>query len=189
MIAFRPPKTLKDILVWAKVKPRQDSPKGASRPRNTSRCQTCRLIHIAQTFKSKSEAISTIKGCHTRKTSNAVYLMTCNVCNKQYVGEMSMALNKRMNLHRLDWKTRQFNRFQWREPLVWKYHVLLHRSQQYVDRCATQNAGNLLDPENKHSSPIWNQQKRHLNSQLKIIALPGPVYFTPFNIHNSFYYM
>jgi len=88
MIAFRRPKSLKDTLVRAKVKPRQESPKGESRPCNTSRCQTCRLIPIAQTFKSKYEAISTIKGCHTCKTSNAVYLMTCNVCNKQYVGEM-----------------------------------------------------------------------------------------------------
>ena len=112
MIAFRRPRSLKDNLVRAKVKPRQDKPKGESRPCNTSRCQTCRLIPIAQTFKSKSWAISTIKGCHTCKTSNAVYLMTCNVCNKQYVGEMYMALNKRMNLHTSDWKTRQFNRFQ-----------------------------------------------------------------------------
>ena len=62
----------------------------------------------------------------------------------------------------------------------------MRRSQQNVYRCATQNAGNLLDPETKHSSTIWNQQKRYLNFQLKIIALPAPVYFTPFNIHNNF---
>jgi len=185
MTAFRRPKSLKDILVRAKVKPRKDSPKGESKPCNTSRCQTCRLIHIAQTFKSKYGAISTIKECHTCKTSKAVYLMKCNICNKQYVGETSMALNKRMDLHKSDWKTRQFNRFQWREALVWKYHVLLHRSQWYIDRWATQKEGNLLDPETKHSLPIWNQQKRYLNSQLKIIALPAPVYFTPFNIHNN----
>jgi len=38
MIAFRRPESLKDILVRAKVKPRQDSPKGESKPCNTSRC-------------------------------------------------------------------------------------------------------------------------------------------------------
>jgi len=100
MISFRGPKSLKDILVRALVKPRQDIPKGESRPCNTSRCKTYRLIPIAHTLKSKYGAISTIKGCHTCKASNAVYLMTCNVCNKQFVGETSMALNKRMNLHR-----------------------------------------------------------------------------------------
>ena len=78
MIAFRRPKSLKDILVRAKVKPRQDSSKGESRPYNASRCQIRSLIPIAQTFKSKSGAISTIKGCHTCKTSNAVYMKTCN---------------------------------------------------------------------------------------------------------------
>jgi len=72
MIAFRLPKSLKDILVRAKVKSRQDSPKNESRPCNVSRCQSCRLIPFVQTFKSKSGAISTIKGCHTYKPSNAV---------------------------------------------------------------------------------------------------------------------
>ena len=109
MIAFRRPKSFKDILVRAKVKPRQESPAGESRPCNEARCQTCRLMPIAQTFKSRSGAISAIKGCHTCKTTNAVYLMMCNVCNKQYVCETSMALNMRMNLHRSDWKTRKFN--------------------------------------------------------------------------------
>jgi len=137
-------------------------------PCNTSRWQTCKLMPIAQIFKSKDGAISAIKGRHTCKTSNAVYLMVCNVWNKQYVGETSMALNKRMNMHRSDWKTRQFNRFQWRELLVWKYHVLFIEAQdKWTDR-QTQNAGNLLDLETKHSSPIWNQQKRYLNSQLKV---------------------
>jgi len=36
--------------------------------------------------------------------------MTCNVCNKQHVGEPSMALNKRMDLHQSDWNTRKLNR-------------------------------------------------------------------------------
>jgi len=44
MIAFRRPKSFKDILVRAKVKPRHDSPKGESRPCNTSRFQTC-ILH------------------------------------------------------------------------------------------------------------------------------------------------
>ena len=43
MIAFKRPKSLKDILVWAKVKSRHESPKGESRPCNTSRCQTCKI--------------------------------------------------------------------------------------------------------------------------------------------------
>jgi len=59
--------------------------------------------------------------------------MMCNVCNKRYVGEMSMALNKRMNLHWSDWKTKQFNRFQWREPLVWKSNVGIEANNTWTD--------------------------------------------------------
>jgi len=66
MISFRRPKSLKDILVTTKVKPRQNSPKGESG------CQTCILMHIAQTFKSRCGVISAIKGRHTCKTSNVV---------------------------------------------------------------------------------------------------------------------
>jgi len=110
MIAFRRPKSLKDILVRLKVIPRQESLKGKSRPCKKTRCQTCKLMPIAQTFKARSGAISAIKGRHACKTTNALHLMTCNVCNKQWVGEMSMALNKWMNLHRSGWNTRKFNR-------------------------------------------------------------------------------
>jgi len=108
MMAFRRPKSLKGIIVRAKVKPRQDSPKGEPRPCNKSRCQ--RLVPFAHTFKYRSGTYSAIKWRHTCKTSNAVYLMTCNVCNKQYVGETSMALNKWMHQHRSDCKNRKFNR-------------------------------------------------------------------------------
>jgi len=73
--AFRRPKSLKDILVRAQVTPRQESPTGESRPCNKACCQTCRLMPIAQTFKSRSGTIIAIKGRHTCKKSNAVYLM------------------------------------------------------------------------------------------------------------------
>ena len=33
-------------------------------------------------------------------TKNLIYILFCNNCNKFYVGETSMALNLRINLHR-----------------------------------------------------------------------------------------
>jgi len=110
IVAFGRPTTLKDIFVRVNVKPRYNNPKGESMPCNKPRSQTRKLMPIAQTFKIRSGTIYAIKGCHICKTPNAVYIMMCNVCKKQYVGETSIALNKRMNLHRSDWKTRKFNR-------------------------------------------------------------------------------
>ena len=126
----------------------------------------------------RSGAISAIKRPYTMymKTGNAMFRMTCNVC------KTSMALNKRMNLHRSECNTRKFNRspvahFKWGAPLLWQHRTLLHRGQQYVDRKNRETYWvrglKTLHPHgiNKTFTWIFN----------KIITLPAPVYFTSGN--------
>jgi len=119
-------------------------------PCNKARCQTCILMPIAQTFKSRSMANSAIKGRHMCKMSNAVYLMTCNVCNKQYVGETSMALNTRMNLHRSDWKTRKFNR----SPVASHFNKESHAFKNTVLCCIEAN-DTWTDGQRKMRETYW----------------------------------
>ena len=40
------------------------------------------------------------------KSNNLIYLLTCESCGLQYVGETALALNKRMNIHRTSKKGR-----------------------------------------------------------------------------------
>lgn len=111
VIAYRRPKSLRDILVKAKIKAVGDpSPTGSCGPCNVPRCQTCHMMSPACTFKSATGAISSITGNYNCKTSNAIYLMTCKVCKKQYVGETKLSISRRINLHRSDYNTRRFKR-------------------------------------------------------------------------------
>jgi len=111
VIAYRRPKSLRDILVKAKIKTGKGSAqKGSSSPCNAPRCKTCPMMKPTSRFSSTLGAISSVKGKQTCKSKHAIYLMTCTVCNKKYVGETTQPINMRMNLHRSDWKLRRFDR-------------------------------------------------------------------------------
>ncbi len=71
---------------------------------NSSRCLFCKVFNCSNTFESsitcrkyKSQTNGVICGC---KTSNVVYLITCNGCNAQYVGETHQGIHHRFNEHR-----------------------------------------------------------------------------------------
>ena len=57
-MAYRRPKSLRDLLVHAKLKPdpKDNEPLGESKPCGRARCQTCKMILGTQTVKSSSGA-------------------------------------------------------------------------------------------------------------------------------------
>ena len=71
-------------------------------------CLTCQIFKPDTTFRS-SVTGKTYKvigsGDWSCNTSNVVYLVTCQRCGLQYVGETSQALRKRMNNHRANIKS------------------------------------------------------------------------------------
>ena len=112
IMAYRRPKSLKDHLVRARLKPdpTDDEPLGECKPCGRSRCQTCRMITPSQTATSSSGARVKLKGDTNCRTQNVVYLISCGKCGKQYVGETKGPLNIRMNGHRYDWRHKRFER-------------------------------------------------------------------------------
>ena len=72
---------------------------------NDSRCKTCPMLsveieihsNVSNKFYACINAETSILSC---RSQNLVYLLTCNVCNIQYVGETCNRLNMRMNSHR-----------------------------------------------------------------------------------------
>jgi GIY-YIG catalytic domain len=72
-----------------------------SRACNTQRCLTCTHIQYTTQFSSttnnKTFKIKTNCNCNS---SNLIYLITCSLCNIQYVGETGDTLRTRMNRHR-----------------------------------------------------------------------------------------
>ena len=45
---------------------------------------------------------------YTCKSSNCIYLVTCGICDKQYVGKTTMSMRKRHGLHRYEIKANTF---------------------------------------------------------------------------------
>ena len=69
------------------------------------RCKACKEIVTFQTATSnvtnrEYSCINNELSPITCKTSNFIYLLTCSICNQQYIGETRQELNKRLNDYR-----------------------------------------------------------------------------------------
>ena len=72
---------------------------------NQCKCFTCKRLVNANTYQScysnyQYTVTNETNQQLTCKTKNVVYLLTCNTCNIQYVGETKNALHLRMNQHK-----------------------------------------------------------------------------------------
>lgn len=145
VVAYRRPKSLRDLLVRAKLKPStRDQPYGLSKACNKPRCQTCKMMPTAaQVVQHTSGARVSIRCNATCKSSNLVYVISCSKCGKQYIGETKQALNLRVNLHRSDYNKRRFER----SPVAEHFHGENHSFDDAILHC--------IDHD-----PSWSDSKR-----------------------------
>ena len=105
VVAFRRSPNLRDLLVSAKLSsnstnPHPQLPSGSYRCGKN--CATCPYISDGltnYTFFSTGETRS-IKSNLTCETKNLIYMIQCNRCNLQYIGETKRRLKDRFNEHR-----------------------------------------------------------------------------------------
>ena len=105
VVAFRRCPNLRDLLVLAKLpsnstNPIPQLPCGSFRCGKN--CATCPYISdglTSYTFFSTGET-RTIKSNLTCNTKNLIYMIQCNRCNLQYIGETKRRLKDRFNEHR-----------------------------------------------------------------------------------------
>jgi hypothetical protein len=66
-------------------------------------CATCPMMATATSFKSTSTGKDfRIRGHYDCQTSNAIYLITCNLCHLQYIGQTRNTINTRFRGHAMD---------------------------------------------------------------------------------------
>ena len=84
---FRRAKSLKDILVRAKVAPLEKK-KGSCRSHGGNRCEICKHAVTTETFRSFSNQREyCIKPDNLNcRPNNVVFLFSCKTCSKQYTG-------------------------------------------------------------------------------------------------------
>ena len=162
-MAYRRPKSLRDLLVRAKLKPdmRDDEPLGETRPCGKARCKTCKMITPTQIAKSASGATIKLR-CNTCcKTTNVVYLITCTKCGKQYVGEIGEHVNQRMNGHRDDWKHKRFER----SPVAEHFCSSEHDFLSHATHCCLDHNPEWTDRTRKARESYWIRRLNTLRDQ------------------------
>ena len=102
VMAFRRPKCLKDYLVHAKLKPKEDRERKGCHKCEDRRCRICKLhMETGTEFRSKttgqSYSINYNLNCNS---SNVIYLLSCKKCGLQYVGSTKTKFRLRFNNHK-----------------------------------------------------------------------------------------
>jgi len=70
-------------------------------PCNSTRCLTCEIVPSCHNFTSSCSDVSyAINSKLSCESSNIIYLYTCKLCAKQYIGETGWPLRHRNNQHR-----------------------------------------------------------------------------------------
>ena len=76
-----------------------------SQPCLQPRCLTCSHMNTSQVISSKEKHSYPIRGNFNCKSNDIIYVMTCNICNIQYVGETSNSMNCRCRGHKSSIRT------------------------------------------------------------------------------------
>ena len=97
VVGFRRAKSLKDILVPAKL-PQKDNETGCGKC-GSSRCDVCNYLEASRTFSNKnaSKEYEIRKGALNCNSTNIIYLMQCKVCSLKYVGSTKTKFRYRFN--------------------------------------------------------------------------------------------
>lgn len=105
MIGFRRAKSLKDILVRAKLPQSDKTNTGRSLKCGSSRCKVCDFIKETADFKSTNNnnvyKIMSEMDCNSK---NVIYLNTCKTCQLQYVGSTTTKFRIRFNNYKSGYK-------------------------------------------------------------------------------------
>ncbi len=103
IFGYRKNKSLKDMLVRAKLPMAQNTNDKTHTSKNvckTKNCNHCPLLNKSgQIMSSYTDTKYTCKMNITCKSSNLIYCIQCRTCKKQYVGQTSTTIMKRLQGH------------------------------------------------------------------------------------------
>ena len=104
-VAFRNDKSLKDKLVRSKLKnPNRIDP--ANYKCTSNLCQICNIISLENEFTDRHRSkIQKISFDFDYNSHCVIYLITCKVCQKQYVGPFITTFRKRCNQYKSNIKS------------------------------------------------------------------------------------
>jgi predicted GIY-YIG superfamily endonuclease len=170
MAAFRRPPNLKDMV--ARTKLTNPLPNGGLKICTDGRCLMCKRSASTGSFESpvtgRSYKILGDTFCHT---DNCIYLISCKVCGKQYVGETG-DLRRKINNHLSTIKTKRIQ-----EPVTEHFNLSGHKWQDMSVVVIDHNA-HWNDTERKNKEKFWMHRLKSFRHQ----GMNKMNYFTKMNI-------
>ncbi len=101
MLTYRRPKNLRDLLVHSDFVRPMKMTMGMTTCGKL--CSSCTYIEIGQRVTSSANGYTfELRGTYSCTTSFIIYMITCSLCKKQYVGQSSNSLHQRMIAHVMD---------------------------------------------------------------------------------------
>src|SRR5436190_13191713 len=128
-VTFRNPPNLKNLLVKTDLSNcnKNNSFHSGCKPCQKPRCGTCKIIASTSNFQSNvTKKQYPIKGEINCNTTNVIYQLNCNFCDKQYIGQTSNPLRIRMTGHRFSVKHEQHEK-----PIA--KHAFEHKQVKFED--------------------------------------------------------
>ena len=114
LLSFPRPCHLRNILVRAILPKSDSSTEGICCPYNELRCQICDILPAQNSMKSTSTSNTSPILCQNadRSSSNCIYVITCTLCQAQYVGQ-AKTFHLRVNSHKTILEVHFFLLFCW----------------------------------------------------------------------------
>ena len=100
LVAFKRDKNLGDHLMHSAFHSSNPSTQPGNFQCKKPKCKTCDFLNPATSVQGPSGHAFHIRSHFTCQTQNVVYILTCTLCPKMYIGETYRSLNERFKEHR-----------------------------------------------------------------------------------------
>ena len=132
-ITYSRSRNLKDKLVKSNI--HHNNKPNLSQPCLQPRCLTCSHMNTSYVISSKENYSYPIRGNFNCKSNDIIYVMSCNICNIQYVGETSNSMNCRCRSHESSIRTNKDH------PVAVHYRSYNHTIDDYSITIVDQEKG------------------------------------------------
>ena len=129
-------------------------------------CICCRRIAngISKYTSTVTKQSYTIDGNYTCQTNNCIYLVTCGICEEQYVGKTTRSMKKRHKDHRSDIKANRFGLgahfFKHAEEIGINMDTNMEDIMQHFNLC-------IITSGDKYSAEEWKDKEADFMQTLK----------------------
>ena len=137
-------------------------------------CICCRRIanDVSKYTSTVTKQSYKIDGNYTCQTNNCIYLVTCGICDKQYVGKTTMSMRKRHRDHRYDIKANigglGAHFFKHAEEMGINMDTNMEDIMQHFNLC-------IITSGDKYSAEEWKDMEASLMQTLKTTTEYGGI--------------